>query len=109
MAARCITTPPCGCGRRSLQSTTRIRCIVARFENTNSIENTKPLGCDGIPDTDDDGKSCLSVDLQPQRIAPRGPTPIATLLWSSQVALNVHTLVKNTHHVDSDINSQIED
>ena len=28
-------------------------------------------------------------------------------LW--QVALNVHVLVKNTHHVDSDIKSQVED
>ncbi len=28
-------------------------------------------------------------------------------LW--QVALNVHTLVKNTHHVNSDIKSQVED
>jgi hypothetical protein len=28
-------------------------------------------------------------------------------LW--QVAMNVHVLVKNTHHVDSDIKSQVED
>ena len=41
-------------------------------------------------------------------IAEDRPTPIAALLWWSQVALNVHTPVKNTHHVDSDINSQIK-